>query len=377
MAASAFVAALAQPGREHGHQHRFPGEGVAELEPSPVGGDEDPVDRPGQGPGHHLRGLPAGRRQYLPVEVTPHHRRRLEDGALVVGELGQPSPHRLANGLRDAGRGQELLDEQGHALRCPPYPGARSGVGAGGAGGDHLRHLALRETAEWEVHDARPSPLPPGQVRCRGERLSAKGDGEEKRLVDSVVGQVLDQGHRIGVRPVQVLHGDHQPIRPQAAQELQHRLPPDGLRVHPAARASRPVACHRSRQQDGQVRQPWCQRGIIGQRPSPQQLQQGLSHRPVGGAGRGGDGPAHHDRHPTVGGHLRQLPHQAGLADAGLASDDGAAAAAGERSVKRRPQRLDLSPPPHQDRAQYLPHDSSLPHRRNAGHRSRRRARRR
>jgi len=62
------------------------------------------------------------------------------------------------------------------------------------------------------------------------------------------------------------------------------------------------------------------------------QLQQRLSHRPVRGAGRGRDGPAHHDRHLSAGSHPRQLPDQAGLADAGLTRDDGAAAPAGERS---------------------------------------------
>ena len=354
----------AQPGRERGHQHRLPGQGVAELEPRPVSGDENPVDRPGQGPGHHLRGLPAGRRQDLPVEVTPHHRRRLQDGTLVVGELGQPPAHRVADGLRDAGRGQQLLHEEGHALRRPPHPGLLFGVAAGRACGDHFRHLALRKAAEREVHDARPSPLPPGQVRCRGRRLSAEGDGEQDRLAGGVVGQVLHQGHRIGVRPVQVLHGDHQPIRPQAAQQPQHRLPPDSLRVHAAAQASRRAAGHCSRQQGGQVRQPRRQRGIIGQRTSPQQLQQGLSHRPVRSASRGGDSPAHHHQHLPAGSHPRQLPHQAGLADASLTRDDGTAALTGERSGKGRLQRLDLGPPPHQDRAQHLPHDSSLPHRR-------------
>ncbi len=354
----------AQPGRQHGHQHRLPGQGVAELEPRPVSGDENPVDRPGQGSGYHLCGLPTGRRQYLPVEVTPHHRRHLENSALVVGELGQPPAHRVADGLRDAGRGQQLLHEEGHALRQPPHPGLLFGVAAGRASGDHLRHLALRQAAEREVHHARPSPLPPGQVRCRGRRLSAEGDGEQERLAGDVVGQVLHQRHRIGVRPVQVLHGDHQPIRPQAAQEPQYCLPPDSLAVHAAAQASRRAAGHCSRQQGGQVRQPWRQRGIIGQRPPPQQLQQGLGHRPVRSASRGGDRPARHHQHLPVGSHPRQLPYQAGLADAGLTRDDCAAALAGERSGKGRLQRLDLGPPPHQDRAQHLPHDSSLPHRR-------------
>ena len=106
------------------------------------------------------------------------------------------------------------------------------------------------------------------------------------------------------------------------------------------------------------------QRGIIGQRTPPQQLQQGLGHRPVRSASRGGDSPARHHQHLPVGSHPRQLPDQAGLADAGLTRDDGTAALAGERSGKGRLQRLDLGPPPHQDRAQHLPHDSSLPHRR-------------
>ena len=49
---------LAQPGRERGHQHRFTGECVAELESRSVGGDENAVDRPGQGPGDYLGGCP-------------------------------------------------------------------------------------------------------------------------------------------------------------------------------------------------------------------------------------------------------------------------------------------------------------------------------
>ena len=112
------------------------------------------------------------------------------------------------------------------------------------------------------------------------------------------------------------------------------------------------------------MRQPRGQRWVIGQRPSPQQLQQGLGHRPVGRAGGGWDCPARHDRHPPVGGHLPQLAYQARLADTRLASDDSAAALAGQRPGKRRLQRLDLGPPPHQDRAQHIPHDSSVPHRR-------------
>ena len=70
---------LAQPGRERGHQHRFTGQGVAELESRPVGGDENAVDCPGQGPGHHLRGAVRWPPQDLPVEVMPQHRRRFSN----------------------------------------------------------------------------------------------------------------------------------------------------------------------------------------------------------------------------------------------------------------------------------------------------------
>ena len=48
----------------------------------------------------------------------------------------------------------------------------------------------------------------------------------------------------------------------------------------------------------------------------------------------------------------------------GLTRGDDAAAPARQRSGKGRLQRLDLRPPPHQDRAQHLAHDPSLPHRR-------------
>jgi hypothetical protein len=103
------------------------------------------------------------------------------------------------------------------------------------------------------------------------------------------------------------------------------------------------------------MRQPWRERGIVGQRTSPQQLQQGLGHRPVWSAGRGGDGPTRRYQHLPVGSHLRQLPYQAGLADASLTGDDGAAAMAGQRSGQGRLQGLDLGPPAYQDRAQHLP----------------------
>jgi hypothetical protein len=234
---------LAQPGRQHGHQHCLPGQGVAEAKPLLICGDEDPIGRAGQGAGHQLRGLPAGRGQDLPVEVPTQDRRRLEHGALPAGKLGQPFPHRLADRPGDAGSGQELLDEQRHALGHPSDAVTRIGVGAGGAGGDHLRHLAGGQPAERQVHDARPSPLPPGEVRRRGRRLGPQRHREQQRLAARVVGQVLDQG-------------DHEPVRPQPAQQLQHRLPPDRLRARAAARVSGLVAGRRARQQGGQVRQP-------------------------------------------------------------------------------------------------------------------------
>ena len=54
---------LAQPGRQHRHQHRLPCERVAELEPLPIGDDQDPFDRPGQRPDAASRACPlaAGR----------------------------------------------------------------------------------------------------------------------------------------------------------------------------------------------------------------------------------------------------------------------------------------------------------------------------
>jgi len=53
-----------------------------------------------------------------------------------------------------------------------------------------------------------------------------------------------------------------------------------------------------------------------------------------------------------------------GMADVGLTRDDGTAALAGEHSGQGRLQRLDLGPPPYQDRAQHHPHHPSGPHRR-------------
>jgi hypothetical protein len=69
-----------------------PGQDVAKLEPCRASGDENPVGLPDQSAGHHLRELPAGRRQDLPAEVTPYHR-RLRDDALMAWELGQPSAY--------------------------------------------------------------------------------------------------------------------------------------------------------------------------------------------------------------------------------------------------------------------------------------------
>jgi hypothetical protein len=128
-------------------------------------------------------------------------------------------------------RGQELPHKQEAPLPTPPHPGLVFGVGAGRASGDRLRYLALRRAAEREVHDARPSPLPPGKVRCRGRQLRTEGDDRQDRLA-GVVGQALHQGHRTGVRPVQVLQGDRQPISPRR-RKSRSTAPPDGMQATP------------------------------------------------------------------------------------------------------------------------------------------------
>ena len=213
------------------------------------------------------------------------------------------------------------------------------------------------------MHDARPSPLPPGQLRCRGRRLGAERDDDEDRLAGGVVGQVLHQGHRVGVRPVQILQGDHQPIRPHPAQQPEHRLPLTA--ASPPTRSGQP---HRSPATLPAAGRPGAaaMAPATGHRAADVCAAAAAAPQSQAGTGRwqrqGRPGPSRPA--PAAGRHPRQLPDQAGLADAGLTRDDGAATPAGEHSGKGRLQRLDLGPPPHQDRAQHLPHHPSVPHRR-------------
>ena len=99
--------------------------------------------------------------------MPPHHRRRFENGTLVVGELLQSGPHHVGDRLRNPRRGQQLFDQERDAVRYPHDPRTDIGVGIGATGGDDLRHLTLGKAVEVQIRDTGPSPLPADQIRGR------------------------------------------------------------------------------------------------------------------------------------------------------------------------------------------------------------------
>ena len=217
-------------------------------------------------------------------------------------------------------RGQKLSREQGHPFRRPPHPGLVLGVGAGRASGGHLRYLALRRAAEREVHDARPSPLPPGKIRCGGGGSVRRGTA-----------------NRTGWPASSARHSTRDTV-PGSAQCRSSRATtspsaPGGTR----AAAPLPLTACKSKPRP---RRP---AGPPATAPGSRTVRCG-SH----GASEGSPGS----------GRLRSSCSKASVTGRYGALADR------QRSGKGRLQRLDLRPPPHQDRPQHLAHDPSFPHRR-------------
>ena len=238
----------------------------------------------------------------------------------MAGELGQPPAHRVADALRDAQARAEALPRTGAPLPTPSSPG--TGLRRRRRESKRRSSPLPRAQTGGRAGGARRPPFPAaaGEDPMRGWRLRAEGDGEQDRLA-GVAGQALHQGHRTGVRPVQVLQATTSPSAPGGAR-VAAPLPLTACKSKPRPR--RPA-------------------GPPATAPGSRTVRCG-SH----GASEGSPGS----------GRLRSSCSKASVTGRyGPLADR-------QRSGKGRLQRLDLRPPPHQDRPQHLAHDPSFPHRR-------------
>jgi hypothetical protein len=288
----------------------------------------------------------------------------------VAGELGQPPAHRVADGLRDAQARAEALPRTGatpsDALltrdwSSAPAPGEQAAV-----------------ISPASRSDGRPSGrcTTPALPRCRGR--SDAGDGGSVRRGTAApcgggrrtgqAGRRCRPGTPLGT-PYRDPPSAGPPRRPPAHSPRRRKsrstAPPDRLQVHAAAQV-----------------------GPLGRRPplpaagrsDAAAMAPARDHRPADVSAATASKASVTGRYgaPAEVGTARPIPTgtcrpaairassriRRDLPMPGLTRDDDAAATARQRSGKGRLQRLDLRPPPHQDRAQHLAHDPSLPHRR-------------
>ena len=129
------------------------------------------------------------RRQEVPVEATAEDGRRRQHGPCLVAQRDQPSPHAVDEGHRHDvvdGAGQrprraavderarrdrhrqQLLDEEGHPVgaRRQGHQLGRRLVGPE-TGLEHLRHVDVVETAQFDQVRRAPGMQRPGQVEAR------------------------------------------------------------------------------------------------------------------------------------------------------------------------------------------------------------------
>jgi hypothetical protein len=220
------------PGKELG-QNRLAGQGVAESEPpcrrtQPTAAGPRKPDEGGYHPGLVLAFDHVG--QQAPVETPAEHRRRSQEfpyarrrrdpSANGLGErhgtatrMNDPasSPRPSSAAHRPAPSPRATLRPR-TADRRPVAPAldqrGGNGQAAQTARGDR-RNLVRGQSSKLQKGNRAPS----GQVvdTRQGERglLVAKRDQAQDRLVGYVVGQILDDLNRVGVRPVQILQHEH------------------------------------------------------------------------------------------------------------------------------------------------------------------------
>lgn len=292
---------LGQPGVQSGpaHADEVGVQGVADQrvrEPDHAG------RRFGQQPGHHTRldgvqhgvlVVPRGVRglhEDADLYLAAHHGGQLEDAQRTLGQLPQPTPQHVTHALRDLGHRHQgaLAGEQPRAL--PDVEGVA--VGPVGERADGRRvDLLPAHRPDQGVHirqgqSAEGQPVRRAVGEC-GERLrqplprvgrAVRGDREYRR--SDQLGGPFQQGQRLAVGPVQVVHDHGQRCvrgglpQPGAERPVQPE-PSDGRRVVPSRESLRHIAAGH-----GLALFPFAVAGL---------LEQGAERGRVGGRGPAGE----------------------------------------------------------------------------------------
>jgi hypothetical protein len=223
--------------RQKLREHRFPRQRVAERErrqvATPRAGDQL---RPGRGAKRREDfGVPDPRDspEQPPVEGPAKHRSRKQHAPRRIVQGRKPTAHQIPVGRRQvvghaAGQAplgsqggsssrsnvgaQHLLDQERDSLR-PSAEGAehRSGklVRAEGQAG-HGGHLVLGEGSERDADRGPASGHAGEDLGGWSGRVRTLGDETQHPLRPQLVGNVIEEGQRVGVRPVRVLNHEQE-----------------------------------------------------------------------------------------------------------------------------------------------------------------------
>ena len=361
-------------------QNRLAGQGMAESEPPVAGLNRQQLGlgsptKVGDHPGLVLAFDHVG--QQAPVETPAEHRRRSQEfpyarhrrdpSANGLSERhGNSNTERtiqrpaLARLLQLTGlhhRREQLFDQERQAVgprhqRLDQRGG--NGQAAQTARGDR-RNLVRGQSSKLQKGNRAPS----GQVvdTRQGERgfLVAKRDQAQDRLVGYVVGQILDDLNRVGIRPVQILQHEH------TADAGVHRgeHPEHGLAQHDDRYLPRRLAGEAPlRNQSAQNRPKRSQlRGLWRSRPAQVgEHRLGQWSKSIRAVAPDSATDQHRDSSGT---RIRgSLPNQARLADTCLAEDHQRRAVTRGQAIEGGSQHPQLLVATHEHRAQQLRHAS-------------------
>ena len=367
--------------RQQPGQHCVVGQRVPEPEAVAVGDHELQADAAPQRCHHRGVGQAGERAQQRPVEPAAEDRGRAQHPAGIRVDGVEPPPYRVGERARDPGRGQvtclpgaiplgqrpfrdqareDLLDQEWDALG--PFGDKRLDrarqVGGAHAGQGHPAHRRRVQPAQRQ-HGRGPAGFQrAGQAGRAAAFLVAQGAEAEHPLGRQVVGQVLKQGQRLQVGPVQVLQHEQAPgLGGEHAQQPQHRLAEDDQGFIAGRALRRPPLRYQppergpERIQVCAVRQAACPPGRhqrLGE--GPERRGHAAGHRP----------PGQHDQAARLR-RARGLADQPRLPDPGFAGQEHDTAAACLRPDQGGLQVAGLVIPRHQHGAQHLPHRISIP----------------
>ncbi len=252
---------------------------------------------------HELRRLARRSRQEPPVEPPPEHGRAGEDRALLLGESRQTGAHRLGKRGRNPRGGEQLLDQEGDAVRAALDPVQDLVSRVREAHSHHLRDRRPLQPLQPEVPAGAPTG-DPAQLARGGWLVRPRRGHAQDPCPGQVVAQVVDHRPGVGIRPVQVLEDEQQASRlGQTAQQLD-----GGLRLHRGGGLDYRQSSQ-GRHDPGEHRPPGIEVGVRGWAPKPQDLQQRLGERPVGSRVTAGHRPTGGDREPLRPRHRARLLH--------------------------------------------------------------------